>query len=429
MEDYNKLDVAAKIFPAVSTKNNSSVFRVAVILKEKVDRLTLQLAVNMIYERYALFFLRMRRGFFWNYFDENHIHFRVEEEGEPPCSTIVAHENNGYFLKVLYFGNRISVEVFHSITDGSGVVEFIKSLTYYYLTIKHGALDSQDKVLLFDESVDNDHEDSFNKQFSNKKDIQPRFGGRMNNAFRLKGKRYRRHGQSAITGVVSVAAVKAKSKEHGCTISAYLIAKMIVAIYEQKQRETKSIRPIVVAVPVNLRKIFKSTTLKNFFGVVNVGYAMTPDTTFERLISSVSAQLGLSADEKHLETASQQSVKASNNVFSKHIPLVFKNIILPVAFTFMGEVKKSITFSNVGRIDFPDDMKPYIEHAELLLYPTPKSPINCGLCSFEDKLSITFTKTILDTSVIREFFRSLGADTASDIAVYSNIWGEANEQM
>ncbi len=429
MGEFGKLDVAARLFPAVSGRNNSSVFRVAAVLSEPIDARLLQLAVNTVYERYSMFFGRMRRGLFWNYFDQNHMHFTVEPESSPPCSSIVPHINKGFFIKVLYFGNRISVEVYHSVTDGSGLIEFLKSLLYYYLTFKYGALDHEGKVLLFDEVDDSEEEDSFNKNLSREKKTQPNFRGRQEDAFRMKGRRYLRRGQSVITGILSVDRLKSRAKEHGCTISAYLISHLIAAIYEQKQRGTKSKRPIAVAVPVNLRKIFASSTLKNFFGVVNVGYRMTETTEFHELIASISTQLGLCSNTHHMESIFARNVKMSRNIFSVHTPLVLKNLLIPVGFNLIGEVKKTLTFSNVGRIDFPIDVKRYVEHVEIMLYPTKKSPLSCGLCSMDDKMSITFTKTIRDTSVIRAFFMRLAKDMGDEISVYSNGWGEEHEQV
>ncbi len=427
MEKFKELDAVAKLFPSVTSKNNSSVFRVSIVLKEEIDPRILQLAVNMIYERFHMFFLRLRKGVFWNYFDENIKHFTVEKEEKTPCSAIISHENKGYIVKVLYFGNRISIETFHSVADGSGVVEFMKSLVYYYLTIKHGNIDSQGKVLLFDEFDDENNEDSFNINYSKATKLHTKLEKKQEVAFRNRGKKFAKKGHRVISGVVSVAELKQCCKEMKCSITALLIANMIVAIYEGKQKNTSDRKPIVVAVPVNLRNVFQSKTLKNFFGVVNIGYKMNKNTKFHDVIASVAEQLKVALDETQLKIAMKEHVELSTNVFSRHTPLVLKNLVIPVGFRLKGEVRKTITLSNLGRIDLPDDVKPYIEHTEVLVYPTEKSQINCGVCSFEDKLVISFTSAITDTSVIREFFTSLARRTSAGVSVYSNSWGDANE--
>ncbi len=427
MENLNKLDLAAKLFPSVTNKDNSSVFRLSVVLKEEIDRKTLQVAVNMIYERFSIFFMRLRTGFFWNYFDKNRLYFTVEEEENSPCFTIISHENKDFMLKVLYYGNRISVEAFHSITDGSGVVEFLKSLTFYYLTIKHHHnFDDEGKILLFDEIDEENFEDSFDKFFSKpatniKKNKSKTF---QKNSYRIKGKKFDKKGNNVVTGIVSIESIKKYCKDKKCTITGLLLANLFFAIYNAKQKFENNKKPIVVTVPVNLRAKFESNTLKNFFGVVNISYAVNDDTDFFELIDSITEQLNIYTDKDYLESESRQNAKISDNPFSKHTPLFIKNMVLPIGFTLMGEVKKTISVSNIGKIDFPSGLTPYIEHTEMIIYPTLKSPINCSVCSFNDKLSINFVRTIKEADIIREFFITLKEKINSDMIVYSNQWEE-----
>ncbi len=156
---------------------------------------------------------------------------------------------------------------------------------------------------------------------------------------------------------------------------------------------------------------------------------MTDDTDFKTLLTSVKIQLKTLISQSNLLGSSAKNVHFSENIFITHIPLIFKNLMLPIGYKFASERKKTITLSNVGKIDFPDEAKPYIEHIEVMLYPTAKSPINCAICSYEDKLVVSFTKSITDVSVVREFFKVLNNITKSEIYVYSNDWGDANEKM
>ncbi|MFI3257575.1 MAG: hypothetical protein R3Y36_04685, partial [Spirochaetales bacterium] len=145
------------------------------------------------------------------------------------------------------------------------------------------------------------------------------------------------------------------------------------------------------------------------------------------ILQSVSLQLQSSTGTENLTLFAVQKIKISDNVFSKHTPLIIKNTVIPFGFRFFGELKKTLTMSNIGKIEFPDGAKPYIKHAEFLLYPTAKSLINCGVCSFEDTLTVSFSKAIIDTSVLRLFFMSVTEKTGSKVEVYSNGWGEKHE--
>ncbi len=427
MKNYNKLDTMAKLYPSVASKNNTSVFRISIVLKEKIDKNALQLAVNMIYERYHLYFKRLKNGIFWNYFDNNYLHFKVEEEKACPCTSILAGENNGYVLKVLYFNNRISVEAFHSITDGSGVVEFLKSLTYYYLVIKHGNIEHENKILLYDEIAKSNFDDSFIKYFSRFTKEDKQYLRKSKFAFKFNGKKYKKRGNSVVVGIADVSAIKTYCKNSNCTITAFLSALLIESIYEIKQKGTDNTRPIVIALPVNLRKQFESDSLKNFFGLTHLTYYVNENTKFEDIVAEMTKQISLNTSAENLKAISRETVRRSSNVFSKHTPLVLKNLFLPYVYSVMGEQKKTIPFSNLGNISMPEGTKKYIEHAEFLVYPTSITHLSIGVCSFDNKLSLNFTRTYTDASIIRYFFTKLQEKTDSIVNVYSNMWGDSNE--
>ncbi len=427
MKSYNKLDSAAKLYPSVTNKNNTSVFRISVVLNENIDANLLQIAVNMIFERFKLYFMRLKSGVFWNYFDYNTLHFTIEKESECPCNSILAADNKGYILKVLYYNNRISVEAFHSITDGSGVLEFTKSLVYYYLTIKHGAMPHENKVLLYDEKVKSNYEDSFLKYFKRFTKEDKQFIKKKLNAFKMDGKKYKRKGNSVVVGLVSVNALKDYCKLKNCTITAFLSALLIKSIYDVKQKHSSDNKPIVIALPVNLRKTFKSDSLKNFFGLTHLSYTMSDSTNLDDIIIDLSAQLIENTSEESLGAISKASVRRSLNIFSKNTPLVLKNIFLPYFFSALGEKKKTVPISNMGNVLMPQETYKYISHFEFILYPTKLTHISIGACSFNDKLALAFTRSIIDADLIRYFFMQLKQITNTDISVYSNMWGENDE--
>ena len=64
---WRRLDNSAKIFPIAAGKKYSTVFRLSVLLKEKVDSKLLEQAVNIALEQYKSFKVRMKTGFFWYY--------------------------------------------------------------------------------------------------------------------------------------------------------------------------------------------------------------------------------------------------------------------------------------------------------------------------------------------------------------------------
>ena len=126
--DWLRLDNAAKIFPAVTNKKETNTFRVQMELTEVVDSDLLQLATNNILNRFPMFKVRLKLGLFWNYFEKNERPLKIRPLTSKVNEKIIPKENNGYLLKVFYYNNLIVVEFFHSLTDGTGALIFLKAL-------------------------------------------------------------------------------------------------------------------------------------------------------------------------------------------------------------------------------------------------------------------------------------------------------------
>src|SRR5699024_7790567 len=116
--------------------SNSSVYRVAVIMKKCVNAQVLQEALDQVMKRFPTLAVKPRKGIFWDFLEQNDKHLFVQAEKRYPCYPINPKDNNDYLVRVLYYQHRISVEIFHSLTDGYGAIEFLKSLIYQYLILQ-----------------------------------------------------------------------------------------------------------------------------------------------------------------------------------------------------------------------------------------------------------------------------------------------------
>lgn len=135
--EWRRLDNSAKIFPISAGRKYSTVFRLSVVLKEKIDPYLLQEAVEKALEVYSFFKVRMKDGFFWNYFEYNPKKPLVEEEREYPCQYIDPKKNRQYLFKVTYFDRKINIDIFHSLTDGNTGIMFFREIVYTYIELSH----------------------------------------------------------------------------------------------------------------------------------------------------------------------------------------------------------------------------------------------------------------------------------------------------
>ena len=131
---WERLDNTANVFPVIAGEEMTNTYRIETVLNETVDPALLQQAVDMVLSRFPGFDLRMRSGIFWYYMEENGKPApRVIEEDDYPCRYINRNKNNSYMFRVTYYKQRINLEVFHALADGTGGFAFMRELCYQYL--------------------------------------------------------------------------------------------------------------------------------------------------------------------------------------------------------------------------------------------------------------------------------------------------------
>ncbi len=426
MSDWYRLDNAAKVFPPVSHERNSSVYRLAVVLRDPVDPALLQKATDHVYDRFPMLFLRLRSGVFWNYLDENRQTFLVQEEHSYPCAYFDPKENNGYLLKIFYYHSRVSLEVYHSLTDGQGAFELLKSILYYYFTFAGHSIDPQGKILLAEEGASYyEAEDSFAGYYE---DV-PAERRPVPDAYRIRGTAFEPYGHNVTTGVVDAAQLAALARAQGATITSYLAAQLIYSIYEVRLRyRSNNHKPVVAAVPVSLRGAFPSKTLRNFFCLVNLEYLPATDTSFEEILASATSQLKEKTQKDNLQRILSNNARFERNVGARFAPLFLKRLGIKFGFNFFGETKKTFTFSNLGRIELPDGMLSLVKYFEVNLYPTKKSPVNVSACSVGGRMTICFSRSIREADIGQAFFSNLAAQ-GLQVNLYTNHWGVGDAQV
>ncbi|MBQ8004227.1 MAG: hypothetical protein IJ299_03955, partial [Oscillospiraceae bacterium] len=133
-----RLDNAAKIYPAARRKNWSNVFRQSVTLFDDVDTNVLKNALEIVVKRFPSIAARLRKGVFWYYLQAVETAPEIREEYSYPLVYMSKNEMRKCAFRVIVYYNRIAVEFFHSLTDGTGALVFLKNLVAEYLEQKYG---------------------------------------------------------------------------------------------------------------------------------------------------------------------------------------------------------------------------------------------------------------------------------------------------
>ena len=400
------LDNAAKIYPPAMTQQWTALFRISATLTEPIDPEILESALKRTLRRFPSMSMRLRQGLFWYYLDHAEGCPPVSPDVNNPCMRMDFSETKGFSFRVRYYDCRIAVEVFHVLADGTGGMCFLKTLVAEYLTLRYGISIPRDhQILDCDETPHpEEYEDSYlryGKSFA--------IPERALRAYRVTGTPVSRNLLQVITGTIPTAVLKETAHRYGATVNELLTALLLLSIAEHKTKHKRQKnRPVVICVPVNLRSLFPSRTMRNFASYANISIdTRLGEYTLEETIPLVRHQMGLEANAKRLCAKFSDNVNIEKNPILRAAPLFLKKPIMQMAYRKEGDRKSSICFSNLGRILLPQEMRPYVRRCEFLLGSLLENPVTCAASSYENEVYVTFTRTIEETDIERDFFRRL----------------------
>ena len=407
---WNRLDNAAKIFPPTSSNRDTKVFRFVCELTEPVDGPVLQRALDRTLQEFPLYLSVLKKGLFWYYFEESGIFPQVAEETLPVCSPIYDADRPGLLFRVLYFERRINLEVFHALADGTGVMQFFRTMVFYYLAEKYSI---REQLTDYDASQDQKSQDAF-YQYYDKAGAIPKI--KRVRAYRIRGERLPDNRIGITEGFLSAEAVLQKAHECKTTLSEFLIALLMCSIHEGMAIREKA-RPVVITVPVNLRRFFPAQTARNFFGVIQVAHSFEKDgQEFEQVLANVRESFKRQLTPENLNGIISRFSAIENNPLIKAIPLQAKIFFLRLA-GLRANREDTAAFSNIGRVSMPQEATKHIRLFDVFL--CTRRPQLC-LCSFGDTLAISVSSPLVDTGFQRRFFRRL-TEMGISVQVVSNL--------
>ena len=402
-----RLDNAALIFPAVRRRRWANAFRVSATLAEPVDPAVLQQAVENLMPRFPSMYVRLRTGVFWYYLEELETPPTVHEDYAYPLTLMQNKELHTCCLRVMYFRDRIAVEFFHSLTDGTGGMTYLKTLTARYLTLKYGVeIPPEEGVLDWQEAPKPEElEDSFVRNTNGVvlNDHEP-------DALRMTGTREYDF-LYLTTGVIPTEALLEAAHRYQSTITVFLAAVLEQSILEyQAERcpNRKKRKPVKVTIPINLRRLYGSKTLLNFVLTLNPGVdPRMGDYTLEELCKVMAAQLAAEGTPQQMAGRIAANVTPQQIAAIRAVPLWLKNIIMGIIYTQRGETKGCINLSNLGPVRLPASMTPYVRRMEFIIGPQRTYPNNCSIASFGGETYVNIIRNIREPELERRFYSRL----------------------
>lgn len=449
---WRKLDNTAKLLAAVSGEDLSNVFRISFVLKSQVRPEPLEQALLDALEEFPMFRVRLRRGFFWSYFETNNREPAIEQENTFPCRFIDPHDSSHYLFQVSYYKKRLNLEMFHALTDGMGAIQFSKWMTERYLELEEqeDQKSGGHKIGLQEEGLqeERDQEEGFQgsgQQEKEDKEYAHQEGSERSNgqeeerladeqqkkgilgrrqadgylkhykkqacrrykterAMSLKGERLPFDSQNIVHGYLELSHIKRLAKEENVSITRFLAAALIWSLIEVYGGDGELKRPPALNIPINLRSFFDSETLANFFAVTNISW---PDKERPGSFHAVLEEVGRQMDEKvvksRLEELISYNVSKEKKWYVRLMPLFLKKFVMNQIFIKSSRAY-TMTFSNLGLLKLDPKWEEKVDQIPIFIGVSRRQPLKCTMAAFKDRLCVTFDSVLNDTRLPDRFF-------------------------
>lgn len=444
-KNWVRLDNASNIFLASVTDFDTKVFRLSATLEEAIDPILLQLALDKNFEAYPLYRSVLRRGVFWYYLEESDLKPQVQLDEQPPCSQLYHFDRKELLFRVVYYQNRIHLEVFHALSDGTGAMWFFEDLLSEYVFLQNDLVSAEisKESSQSERVVDSEHTDSFIHHFRHKgqrsyavatQSAIRKLAGASKTAgkfalnygkkamqyemtdkekkkkrkkvYQIKGKRTIDNRTHVVELNMSVQPVLKLAHEQNASLTIYLTALFIEAI-----RKTNPIvedgMTIAVSVPVNLRQFYDSTSARNFFSTTHLEYTYDPSekTNLAVICKTLKEQLRQQLSSNSLETRLNKLIAYEFNPLTRVIFRPIKDGILKII-NYFNNRRLTFAMSNLGSVHLPQSID---EKVHQFYFQTSAVRPQFCVISHQDYLSICLNSPFVETTLYKQFVRDLTA--------------------
>ncbi|MBE5912378.1 hypothetical protein [Pseudobutyrivibrio sp.] len=399
-DNWYKVDNVAKVFLATAAKRDTRTLRVSCTLWEDIDPDILQEAVLSAIQIRPQFQVRIRRGIFWHYMEDTDIQPVVTEEHGRVCPRLYMPGRAMLHYRVTYYKNRINLDLFHAISDGTGALEFLNIIVLDYLELKYP--DKFDDTTVHSGASEDDlNQDSY-KQFFGSMGLK---ASSLKYAYHPGGLKLPYDQLQFFELQVPTADILPKAKEIGVSLTSYIGARLMLAISaDTPPRKRKT--PINVSMPVNLRNYYPSQTSRNFFNNVNVAHTFTEDISLEDLAKEFDEKLKINLTEENIKKQMDNFETMEYFIPVRAVPLFIKQMVVRYG-SKVTDKKVSVVLSNLGVQKPPEELVPLIKN-----YSGFCSSANLFMVmsSYNGVLTMGVTSPYSNTKVIKGFVRGLSED-------------------
>ncbi|MBY8999843.1 MAG: hypothetical protein KGD64_02920 [Candidatus Heimdallarchaeota archaeon] len=408
--EWHRLENAATGFSLVASPKIPQVFRLTATMKNSINVTQLQKALNNIIVRFPYFRVNMRTGFFWHFWQTNLDSPKIYPDSKDPNNFMPITNKGEFPFRVKVYKKRIAVECHHTLTDGTGGITFLKALVAEYLSIRGvksenwGDILRPDQIPKFEE-----YEDAY-RRYSQKTKTGREF---LSKAFIIPFKREKVGIYHITKGTMPVKNVLEDAKNYGISITEYIVSNYLESLQEllysfPANLLKKNLKPIRIMVPVNLRNVFPSKTMRNFSLYILPGIdPRLGRYNFDEIVRQVHHFMKKEVHPKAFISTMYKNTTIERNIVLRLTPLAVKKFFGQRGYYYVGTPAYTGILTNLGRVKFPEEVEEHVEDIEFVPAQVPVNKVGTAMVSYKDKLNINFGRIIKEPIVERFFFRNI----------------------
>lgn len=427
LRDWYKLDTSAKIYPALESPRNTTLFRVSMTLKEPVDTDRLKQALDIVKKRFPYYNVHLKAGIFWNYLEKNDNESIIWPESPTPCERIYSIYNNGYLYMVRVYGKRIAMEFSHVLTDGFGGLEFLKLLVSQYLVLSGKMKENAPGYFSLDEKpAAEEYEDAFLKvlemEKNNEKNNDKRALFNDTKVFKIPDRVLPVGKYHVITGIMPVEQLKSICKEYGVSITVLLAgiyAESLIHLQKDRVKNKKKHRLVSMQIPVNMRQLYNIKCMRNFSLFLVPLVDPHKISCFKDILAVIKDHMSSHVNKEYLQTMVKDNCALAESKIISRVPLGLKKMVIRYLANTQGSSQFSGTISNLGVVKLPEEFSEHIESMNCILGPPSDTKTATTVLGFKDKVHVTFGRITKDAQVEKLFFQRL-VELGADVELSSN---------
>ncbi len=368
-------DSAGIIYPYVATDDWCSVYRIESKLKKPLSLPALKSAVGEMRKEYPYYFSKIARykrhfvlvpGGDKNVMDENIYPFcrPFDIENEP-------------ITRVIYDSETIAVEMFHVLADGRGGLCFFKELMKKYSRISNGG-----RIADFNSEhfITGKYDDIYRKMTL--------AGGKSISRIVSKAYQFKKQSETRLEAFcidADVSSLKSAAKMRGASVTQYLCALQMKAIFDSEKTGNKSVR---ISVPVDIRKFAFAQTDRNGSLYTLIGAKKKDACDMDSLIKNVKRQFASTVTRENMLNIAYTNVKQSDSALFKALPIGLKKFVLNTGYTVFGENQFTSTLTNPGIIDVGTEISDVVSDVYFILGKQKTKPVNIAVSTFNSRVKL-----------------------------------------